>query len=208
VLREALQEVRLEESLENFIEDITEKFDEYDNSDWETFNTNFSAFIEAAADDETTDTELTWAGFVDIYGCFDTANNDNQLIDCWEAYDTWTDTQWADFRGIYSEYLDYEWAQFNEELQERLEDYYDDLGSWEDWRDWTDEEWETYLDKYSDFRTGSSGGYGLGSPFGAPGGYGFGFPGGYGFGGPGGYGFSGPGGYYGYSGSWGGNGWW
>ncbi|MGA1796166.1 MAG: hypothetical protein ACMUIL_09925 [bacterium] len=219
-LREALDEVRVSESLDKFIEDVTGKWAEYDADEWETFNENWNNFILAAGEDDDLDTEVTWTGFVALYGCFTAPGDDPDNIACWmEAYDDtdpdeivplWTDAQWTDFRGIYKDYLEYEWSAFNEALRERLEEYYD--VNWEDWRNWTDGEWEDYLDKYSDFTSvRSSRSTGFGSPFGYgissccgygygqggfPGGYGGGYGGyGYGQGGfPGGYGFGG----YGY----------
>ena len=141
--REALRHWR------QFKADVIKKWDAYDLSDWEEFNSNWNAFIVDAAADENDDVGLTWAGFIATYGygCFDTsdpANGPNpDDVACWQTYSSWADKQWKAFRGLYNDYLDHEWKAFYETLQTKMNDY--NTIDWEDWRDWTDADWEKCL---------------------------------------------------------------
>jgi hypothetical protein len=147
-LREALSAEANAKSLAQFKDDMINKWDAYDSSAWKEFNNNWDAFIVAAGADENDNTRLIWAGFVATYGCFDTSdpnvpNPDD--VNCWQAYSSWTDQQWKNFRGLYNTYLDYEWQAFYQTLQSKLQNY--NTVDWENWRDWTDADWEQCLSK-------------------------------------------------------------
>ncbi|MEW5801380.1 MAG: hypothetical protein AB1847_04670 [bacterium] len=157
-LREALSEERSAQTLQKFIDNLTEKWDSYGLSDWEEFNSNWNAFIIDVQADEDDDTALTWAGFRITYGCFDNSDPesgpDPDDVNCWQSYGTWTNKQWTDFRGLYNRYVDHEWREFCEILQAKWNDY--NTIDWADWRGWTDADWEKCLAQLSSSSNRSS----------------------------------------------------